>query len=103
MALTGSQIEARGRSKMSSLKITFLPLAICFVLSLNSQVSARPRPKYFLIETKEMTKRNSDYINNINNSGGINTIIYGSNNVDYTDGINPYYACRFVLDCHGGA
>merc|ERR1711887_230820 len=53
-----------GSSKMSSLKITLLPLAICLLLSLNSQVSGKPSPKQFLIETKETAKRTSDY--NIN-------------------------------------
>merc|ERR1711942_46536 len=50
-----------GRSKMSSLKITLLPLAICLLLSLNSQVSGKPSPKHLLIETKEKAKRTSDY------------------------------------------
>merc|ERR1711875_37837 len=55
-----------GRSKMTSLTITLLPLAICLLLSLNSQVSGKPSPKHFLIETKENAKvlKNSDY--NIN-------------------------------------
>merc|ERR1712236_196454 len=46
--------------------ITLLPLAICLLLSLNSQVSGKPSPKHFLIETKENAKvqKNSDY--NIN-------------------------------------
>merc|ERR1711862_826677 len=52
-----------GRSKMTSLAITLLPLAICLLLSLNSQVSGKPSPKHFLIETKENAKvlKNSDY------------------------------------------
>merc|ERR1712215_171737 len=51
-----------GSSKMSSLKITLLPLAICLLLSLNSQVSGKPSPEHFLIETKENAKTNSkDY------------------------------------------
>merc|ERR1712215_113441 len=51
-----------GRSNMSSLKITLLPLAICLLLSLNSQVSGKPSPEHFLIETKENAKKNSkDY------------------------------------------
>merc|ERR1711887_398178 len=50
-----------GSSKMSSLKITLLPPAICLLLSLNSQVSGKPSPKQFLIETKEKAKRTSDY------------------------------------------
>merc|ERR1711875_49947 len=55
-----------GRSKMTSLTVTLLPLAICLLLSLNSQVSGKPSPKHFLIETKENAKvlKNSDY--NIN-------------------------------------
>merc|ERR1711887_134112 len=50
-----------GRSKMTSLTITLLPLAICLLLSLKSQVSGKPSPKQFLIETKEKAKRTSDY------------------------------------------
>merc|ERR1711875_56354 len=52
-----------GRSKMTSLTVTLLPLAICLLLSLNSQVSGKPSPKHFLIETKENAKvlKNSDY------------------------------------------
>merc|ERR1711875_77087 len=50
-----------GRSKMTSLTITLLPLAICLLLSLNSQVSGKPSSKQFLIETKEKAKRTSDY------------------------------------------
>merc|ERR1711942_332385 len=50
-----------GSSKMTSLKITLLPLAICLLLSLNSQVSGKPSPKHLLIETKEKAKRTSDY------------------------------------------
>merc|ERR1719481_255481 len=46
---------------MTSLKITLLPLAICLLLCLNSQVSGKPSPKHFLIETKEKAKRTSDY------------------------------------------
>merc|ERR1712098_884418 len=65
-----SRIEARARSKMTSMKITLLPLAICLLLSLKSQVSGKPSPKHFLIDTKEKAKKNSDYIDNINNSGG---------------------------------
>merc|ERR1711942_437758 len=50
-----------GSSKMTSLKITLLPLAICLLLCLNSQVSGKPSPKHLLIETKEKAKRTSDY------------------------------------------
>merc|ERR1711982_234609 len=53
-----------GRSKMTSLTITLLPLAICLLLSLNSQVSGKPSPKQFLIETKEKAKRTYDYDTN---------------------------------------
>merc|ERR1712215_613549 len=59
-----------GRSNMSSLKITLLPLAICLLLSLNSQISGKPSPKHFLIETKENTKKNNDYTGNVHNIGG---------------------------------
>merc|ERR1712230_269525 len=59
-----------GRSNMSSLKITFLPLAIRLLLSLNSQVSGKPSPKHFLIETKEKAKKNNDYTVDVNNVGG---------------------------------
>merc|ERR1712215_112861 len=97
-----------GRSNMTSLKITLLPLAICFLLSLNSQVSGKPSPKYFLIETKEKAKKSSDYmpniqsinnankihtcgnfcrdyVNDINNSGLVGKVVDGSTNVDYVN------------------
>merc|ERR1712002_646949 len=78
-----------GRSKMSSLKITLFPLAICLLLSLNSQVSGKPSPKHFLIDTKEKAKKNSDYIDNINNSGGQFPIDKSLNvGRDYINGIN---------------
>merc|ERR1712098_740939 len=76
-----------GRSKMSSLKITLLPLAICLLLSLNSQVSGKPRPKHFLIETKENAKKSSDYVRNINNSGGVGSVVDSSTNFDYVNNI----------------
>merc|ERR1711942_283684 len=59
-----------GRSNMSSLKIALLPLAICLLLSLNSQVSGKPSPKHLLIETKEKTKKNNDYTGDVTNEGG---------------------------------
>merc|ERR1711942_372149 len=59
-----------GRSRMNSLKITLLPLAICLLLSLSSQISGKPSPKHFLIETKEKTKKNNDYTDNVTNVGG---------------------------------
>merc|ERR1711942_173997 len=77
-----------GRSNMASLKITLLPLAICLLLSLNSQVSGKPSPKHFLIETKENAKKSSDYVRNINNSGGVGSVVDSSTNFDYVKNIN---------------
>merc|ERR1711862_704921 len=77
-----------GRSKMSSLMVTLLPLAICFLLSLNSQVSGKPSPKHFLIETKEKARKNNDYIGSLHNKGKVNEIIDRSKNVDYTGNVN---------------
>merc|ERR1712002_1350138 len=77
-----------GRSKMSSLKITLLPLAICLLLSLNSHVSGKPSPKHFLIETKENAKKSSDYVRNINNSGGMGSVVDSSTNFDYVKNVN---------------
>merc|ERR1711939_844484 len=79
-----------GRSNMSSLKITFLPLAIRLLLSLNSQVSGKPSPKHFLIETKEKAKKNNDYTLNVHNVGGkIGGIGDGSvNSGDYTGNVH---------------
>merc|ERR1711942_533272 len=77
-----------GRSKMSFRKITLLPLAICLLLSLNSQVSGKPSPKHFLIETKEKAKKSSDYVKNINNSGGMGSVVDKSTNFDYVKNIN---------------
>merc|ERR1712215_465906 len=57
-------------SNMSSLRITLLPLAICLLLSLNSQISGKPSPKHFLIETKEQAKKNNDYTGDVTNEGG---------------------------------
>merc|ERR1712230_274444 len=59
-----------GRSNMASLKIILLPLAICLLLSLNSQVSGKPSPKHFLIENKEKAKKNNDYTLDVTNVGG---------------------------------
>merc|ERR1711970_599258 len=59
-----------GRSNMSSLRITLLPLAIFLLLSLNSQISGKPSPKVFLVETKEKTKKNNDYTGDVTNEGG---------------------------------
>merc|ERR1711970_61994 len=91
-----------GRSNMASLKIILLPLAICLLLSLNSQVSGKPSPKHFLIETKKMAKKNNDrstnddYVENINNWGTIGAIGDGSvmtnitvnGGTDYTGNVN---------------
>merc|ERR1712215_102587 len=73
-----------GRSNMTSLKITLLPLAICLLLFLNSQIPGKQSPKHFLIETTEKAKKNKDYISNINNKDHVTSIIDRSTNVDYT-------------------
>merc|ERR1712236_203201 len=79
-----------GRSNMTSLKITLLPLAICLLLSPNSQVTGKPSPKHFLIETKEKIKKNNDYTGNVINKGGkIGGIGDGSvNSGDYTGNVH---------------
>merc|ERR1711970_1318429 len=89
-----------GRSKMSSLKITLLPLAICLLLSLNSQVSGKPSPAHFLINTKEKAKKSSDYVSNIKNSGLVGTVIDGSTNFDYVQDISnaPGASIHKVID-----
>merc|ERR1712058_213944 len=89
-----------GRSKMSSLKITLLPLAICLLFSLNSQVSGKPSPAHFLINTKEKAKKSSDYVSNINNSGLVGTVIDGSHNFDYVNNIKngPGASIHKVID-----
>merc|ERR1712098_178027 len=85
-----------GRSNMASLKIILLPLAICLLLSLNSQVTGKPSPKHFLIETKEKTKKNNDYTGNVTNKGGkVGGIGDGSvNSGDYTGDLNNHFPCR---------
>merc|ERR1711862_748093 len=89
-----------GRSKMSSLKITLLPLAICLLLSLNPQVSGKPSPKHFLINTKEKAKKSSDYVSNINNVGSVGSIVDGSTNFDYVQDISnaPGASIHKVID-----
>merc|ERR1712098_722386 len=87
-----------GRSKMSSLKITLLPLAICLLLSLNSKVSGKPSPKHFLIETKEKAKTNNDYVKDITNHGVVNKVIDGSTNVDYVNNIKNSGGIGGVVD-----
>merc|ERR1711942_423633 len=79
-----------GRSKMSSLKITLLPLAICLLLSLNSQVSGKPSPKHFLINTKEKAKKSSDYIVTSIDRDPIHRIIDGSTNFDYVNNVKNH-------------
>merc|ERR1712215_165801 len=75
-----------GRSKMSSLKITLLPLAICLLLSLNSQVFGKPNPKHLLIETKGKAKTSSDYVDTINNIKGTVKVVDKSINCkDYAN------------------
>merc|ERR1712058_85988 len=87
-----------GRSKMSSLKITLLPLAICLLLSLNSKVSGKPSPKHFLIETKEKAKTNNDYVKDITNHGVVNKVIDGSTNFDYVNNIKNSGGIGGVVD-----
>merc|ERR1712215_265104 len=80
-----------GRRKMSSLKIALLSLAICLLLSLNSQVSGKPSPKHILIETKEKAKKNNDYTLDVTNVGGrIGGIGDYSVNSDYTKNVNNF-------------
>merc|ERR1711862_264286 len=76
-----------GRSRMNSLKITLLPLAICLLLSLNSQVSGKPSPAHFLINTKEKAKKSSDYVKDITNHGVVHKVIDGSTNFHYVNNI----------------
>merc|ERR1711982_45892 len=87
-----------GRSKMSFLKITLLPLAICLLLSLNSQVSGKPSPKHYLIETKEKAKKSSDYVKNINNPGHVSSIDDRSHNFDYVNDIKNSGHVGTVID-----
>merc|ERR1712215_420658 len=79
-------------------KITLLPLAICLLLSLNSQVSGKPSPKHLLIETKEKAKKSSDYVNNINNSGGMGSVVDKSTNFDYVNNIDNGGHVGVVVD-----
>merc|ERR1711942_429091 len=80
-----------GRSNMTSLKMTLLPLAAILLLSLLSQVSGKPSPRHLLVETKNKSKakKSSDYVENINNhaGGSINHIDDRSFNVDYVNNI----------------
>merc|ERR1711862_763425 len=89
-----------GRSRMNSLKITLLPLAICFLLSLNSQVSGKPSPTHFLINTKEKAKKSSDYVKDITNHGVVHKVIDGSTNFDYVNNIKngPGARIKTIVD-----
>merc|ERR1712215_140423 len=84
--------------KMSSLKITLLPLAICLLLSLNSQVSGKPSPAHFLIETKEKAKTNNDYVKDINNHGVVHKVVDRSTNFDYVNNIKNSGGIGGVVD-----
>merc|ERR1711942_554458 len=79
-----------GRSNMSSLKMTLLPLAVYLLLSLLSQVSGKPSPRHLLIETKNKSKakKSSDYVNNIDNHGTVHKIKDLSVNHDYVQNID---------------
>merc|ERR1711875_157466 len=68
--------------------------------SLNSQVSGKPSPAHFLINTKEKAKKSSDYVSNINNSGLVGTVIDGSHNFDYVNNIKngPGASIHKVID-----
>merc|ERR1711942_315886 len=87
-----------GRSKMSSLKITILPLAICLLLSLNSQVSGKPSPKHFLINTKEKAKKSSDYIVTRIDRDPIHRVIDASTNFDYVNNVNNGGVVGSIID-----
>merc|ERR1719369_2179919 len=74
---------------MTSLKIALLPLAICLLLPHKSEVSGKPSPKYFLIETKAKAKKNSDYMPNIHQLRcvGCITTLWPLGHFDYIDDI----------------
>merc|ERR1711942_207425 len=79
-----------GRSKMSFLKMTLLPLAVYILFSLLSQVSGKPSPRHLLVETKNKSKakKRSDYVDDITNSGVVGSIHDLSVNHDYVNNIN---------------
>merc|ERR1711982_125085 len=79
-----------GRSKMSSLKMTLLPLAVYILFSLLSQVSGKPSPRHLLVETKNKrkAKKSSDYVDDITNSGVVGSIHDLSVNHDYVQNID---------------
>merc|ERR1712215_528287 len=72
------------------LKMTLLPLAVYLLLSLLSQVSGKPSPRHFLVETKNKSKakKSSDYVDDITNSGVVGSIHDFSVNHDYVNNIN---------------
>merc|ERR1711942_52841 len=53
--------ESREKSKMSFLKVTPLPLAICLFLT---QVYGKPSPRHLLVETKDNNKNDYNDYNN---------------------------------------
>merc|ERR1712002_150267 len=55
------------RSRMSSLKLAIIPLALCLIFTLRSHVSGKPR--HLLIETKEKGT-NDDYQNDYHLNNG---------------------------------
>merc|ERR1711862_832815 len=79
-----------GRSNMTSLKMTLLPLAVYLFLSLLSQVSGKPSPRHLLVETKNKSKakKSSDYVKNIDNHGTVHKIKDLSVNHDYVQNID---------------
>merc|ERR1711921_38735 len=79
-----------GRSNMTSLKMTLLPLAAILLLSLLSQVSGKPSPRHLLVETKNKSKakKSSDYVDDITDSGVVGSIHDLSVNHDYVNNIN---------------
>merc|ERR1711862_855347 len=89
-----------GRSKMSSLKMTLLPLAVYLLLSLLSQVSGKPSPRHLLVETKNKSKakKSSDYVDDITNSGVVGSIHDLSVNHDYVQNINNGGTVGAVVD-----
>merc|ERR1712058_54671 len=79
-----------GRSNMSSLKMTLLPLAVYILFSLLSQVSGKPSPRHLLVETKNKSKakKSSDYVDDITNTGVVGSIHDLSVNHDYVQNID---------------
>merc|ERR1711875_66912 len=57
--------EPRNRRYIKSVMATLLPLALCLLICLLSPASAKPSPKYLLIETNE-SKNNDGSIGVVN-------------------------------------